>query len=270
MIHLTVPSSMKVFLWKEGAVMDRIRVFKILSNEELADQIFKMVLSADETSWITRPGQFVNITIENAYLKRPISISEWDEHSFTIIYKVVGVGTKQLSLKKPNEEIECLIQLGNGFTPERLPSDHVLLIGGGVGVPPLVGCAKECLKLNKRVTVILGFDTAKRSFYIDKFKALGCEVYVSTNDGTLGVKGFVSDIMKEHKLCDIPYMACGPLPMLKAIYSISRAKGQLSFEERLGCGFGACMGCSCKTISGVKRICKEGPVLDSEEILWKD
>ncbi len=250
--------------------MNRIRKFKILCNEKLTDQIFKMILAADETDWITKPGQFVNITIDQAYLKRPISISEWDEKGFTIIYKVVGFGTKQLSLKKPDEEIECLIGLGNGFTPERFLQDHVLLIGGGVGVPPLVGCAKACLKLNKKVSVILGFDTKKNSFYIDKFEEMGCEVYVSTNDGSLGTKGFVSNVMREENLCDLPYMACGPLPMLKAVYSISRASGQLSFEERMGCGFGACMGCSCKTITGVKRICKEGPVLDSEEILWKD
>lgn len=250
--------------------MNRIRKFKILYNERLTDQIYKMVLSADETEWITRPGQFVNITIDHAYLKRPISISEWDEKSFTILYKVVGYGTKQLSLKKIKDEVECLIGLGNGFSCDKIQGDHVLLIGGGVGIPPLVGCAKECLKMNKKVSVILGFDTQKNSFYIDEFKNMGCEVYVSTNDGTLGIKGFVSDVMKEKHLWNLPYMACGPMPMLKAVYSTSTAQGQLSFEEKMGCGFGACMGCSCKTITGVKRICKEGPVLYSEEILWKD
>lgn len=250
--------------------MNRIRKFKILCNEGLTDQIYKMVLAAHETGWITKPGQFVNITIDHAYLKRPISISEWDSKSFTIIYKVVGFGTKQLSLKKAGDEVECLIGLGNGFSIEKIPEDHVLLVGGGVGIPPLVGCAEECLKSNKKVSVILGFDTRKNSFYMDKFKELGCEVYVSTNDGSLGTKGFVSDVMREKKLDNLYYLACGPMPMLKAVYTVSHASGQLSFEERMGCGFGACMGCSCKTITGIKRICKEGPVLDSEEILWKD
>lgn len=250
--------------------MNRIRKFKILSNERLTDQICKMVLEAEDTAWITRPGQFVNITIDNAYLKRPISISEWDDTSFTLIYKIVGYGTRQLAAKKPYDEIECLIGLGNGFQMQKITASHVLLVGGGVGIPPLVGCAKECLALNKQVTVILGFTSLKESFYVDKFNEMGCETYVSTNDGSFGIKGFVSDVMKQKELCDIPYMACGPLPMLKAVYNVSQAKGQLSFEERMGCGFGACMGCSCRTITKIKRICKEGPVLDSEEILWKD
>ena len=246
---------------------ERIKQYRIISNWNLADQVYEMELEGD-SSWITHPGQFLNVTIDNAYLKRPISICDWNENGLTIIYKVVGFGTKQMSQKQPGERLECLVGLGNGFTPEVFDEKKVLLVGGGVGVPPLYGLAKTCLKQGKQPVVILGFTSEKDIFYIKKFADLGCDFKLSTNDGSQGVKGFVSDVMVQEGLTNLPYFACGPMPMLKAVWRTSNAPGQLSFEERMGCGFGACMGCSCETISGPKRICKEGPVLSSQEVLW--
>ena len=246
---------------------DRIQQYRIISNWNIADQVYEMKLQGD-SSWIKHPGQFLNVTIENAYLKRPISICDWNEDGLTLIYKVVGFGTKQMSQKQPGEMIEALVGLGNGFTPEAFDQQRVLLVGGGVGVPPIYGLAKECLKQGKKPVVVLGFTAEKDIFYVNDFAELGCEVHLSTNDGSQGIKGFVSDVMVQQDLTKLPYFACGPMPMLKAIFNVSEADGQLSFEERMGCGFGACMGCSCQTIAGPKRICKEGPVLSSREVLW--
>ncbi|MBQ4343807.1 MAG: dihydroorotate dehydrogenase electron transfer subunit [Erysipelotrichaceae bacterium] len=248
--------------------MKTLQKCKVLSNVPLTHDVYRMILEND-TSWIHHPGQFVNVTIEGQYLKRPISICDWDEHSLTLIYKVVGKGTEIMSQKIAGDVMEILTDLGNGFHTETA-ANEVVLLGGGVGVPPMFGTAKQCLKEGKKVHVILGFASKKDAFYLDEFKQLGVDVSVCTNDGTLGTKGFVTDVMKEKGLTDVFYMACGPLPMLKAIYQTSNAKGLLSFEERMGCGFGACMGCSCKTITGYKRICVEGPVMESEDILWKD
>ena len=246
---------------------ERIMDYRILSNRRLADQVFEMKLEGD-SRWIVNPGQFLNVAIDNAYLRRPISICDWDEQGLTLIYKTVGFGTGQMSQRQPGEMLNCLVGLGNGFTPQRVAAQRVVLAGGGVGVPPLYCLAKTCLRLGKQPEVVLGFASARDVFYVSEFEALGVKVHLCTDDGSAGMKGFVSDGMMAGDLCDLPYFACGPLPMLKAVFNVSHADGQLSFEERMGCGFGACMGCSCRTLTGYKRICREGPVLDSGEVLW--
>jgi len=240
------------------------RIFKIVSNKRIAPSIYKLILKGD-TSSITNPGQFVNILIPNKYLRRPISICDYDSKSLTLIYKVVGEGTSILSNMTINKELNLLLPLGNGYSlPKKYSS--FLLIGGGVGVPPLYNLAKQLIKRKKKVTVILGFNKKEEIFYENEFKKLGCKVMVTTVDGSYGYKGFVSDVMNKVKY-DYFY-TCGPMPMLKAVYKSSKTSGEFSFEEKMGCGFGVCMGCSCKTITGYKRICKDGPVLTKEEILW--
>ena len=240
-------------------------IFKISLNEKLADNVYKMVLQGD-TSDITACGQFINIQLEGLYLRRPISVCDCDESSVTIIYKVVGKGTEQMSKMAVGETLNVLTGLGNGYDL-LLSGDKPVLLGGGVGVPPLYMLAKELKKQGKEVSVILGFNTSSEVFYENEFKALGCDVTVTTVDGSYGVKGFVTNAYpKEYTY----FYTCGPEPMLKAIYKTAETSGQMSFEERMGCGFGACMGCSCKTITGYKRICKDGPVMLKEEILWED
>lgn len=244
--------------------MKKVEIYKIVTNKQLTKDIYEMVLQGDG-SWVTRPGQFINIKVINKFLRRPISICDWSNDSLTIVYKVVGEGTAWLASLKTNDQLEALVGLGNGFN---LDDKHLLLIGGGVGIPPLYGACKCLVKQGYEPIVILGFQSKEDEFYFDKFHKLTNKLYVSTNDGSLGLKGFVTDIMIKNELCDIPYLTCGPLPMLKAIYKTSKANGQISLEERMGCGFGACMGCSIETKNGYKRICKEGPVLQSEELLW--
>ena len=238
--------------------------FEIIENSALTDTVYKMVLKGD-VSEITAPGQFVNIKLEGLYLRRPISVCDVTEDTLTIIYKVVGKGTKQMSAMQGGQ-LDVLTGLGNGYDLS-VSGDAPVLIGGGVGVPPMYLLAKKLIAEGKHVRVILGFNTANEIFYEDAFKKLGAEVYVTTVDGSYGIKGFVTDALK-----DISYShfyTCGPEPMLKAVYKASVTSGQMSFEKRMGCGFGACMGCSCKTITGNKRICKEGPVMRKEEILWE-
>lgn len=238
--------------------------FQILSNEALTDSVYKMVLAGD-TSAITAPGQFVNIQLAGKFLRRPISVCDWDEETLTIIYKVVGKGTEQMSRMTSGEVLDLLTGLGNGYDLT-LSSNKPLLLGGGVGVPPLYALAKALIKEGKAVSVILGFNKENEVFYEKEFKALGCAVTVTTADGSYGKKGFVTDALPE----DYTYFyTCGPEPMLKAVYRATATSGQMSFEERMGCGFGACMGCSCKTLTGYKRICKDGPVMKKEEILWE-
>ena len=240
-------------------------IFTILSNEALTDSVYKMVLGGD-TSAITAPGQFVNILLDGLYLRRPISVCDYDEATLTLVYKVVGKGTEQMSHMVAGKELDILTGLGNGYDLT-LSGDHPVLLGGGVGVPPLYNLAKKLLAQGKNVSVILGFNTKSEIFYEDAFKKLGCAVTVTTVDGSYGVKGFVTTALET---MDYTYFyTCGPEPMLKAIYKASNTSGQMSFEERMGCGFGACMGCSCKTLTGNKRICKEGPVMKKEEILWE-
>ena len=219
-----------------------------------------------DTSQITAPGQFVNIALQGLYLRRPISVCDVQGDLLTIIYKAVGKGTGQMA-QMTEGKLELLTGLGNGYDLSK-GGENPVLLGGGVGVPPMYLLAKELIKMGKKVWVILGFNTKSELFYEEKFKELGCEVTVTTVDGSYGIKGFVTDALKE---MDYSYFyTCGPEPMLKAVYKASKTSGQMSFEKRMGCGFGACMGCSCKTITGYKRICKEGPVMEKEEILWED
>lgn len=237
--------------------------YKILSNEPLTKDVYKMVLEGD-TEYITAPGQFINIALDGKYLRRPISVCDYDEDCITIIYKVVGEGTEQMSALKIGMVLDVLTGLGNGYDISK--STKPLLIGGGVGVPPMYNLAKTLIANGQVPTVILGFNTADEVFYEQEFKALGCDVFVTTADGSYGIKGFVTDALVG---IDFDYFyTCGPLPMFKAIYNAVDKDGQFSFEERMGCGFGACMGCSCKTKYGNKRICKDGPVLEKEEIIW--
>ena len=239
-------------------------IFVIKSQEKIAKDVFKMVLSGN-TDDITASGQFVNIKLDGFYLRRPISVCDYDKNELTLIYKTVGEGTAAMSGYENGTELDILTGLGNGYDTS-LSGEKPLLLGGGVGVPPLYNLCKKLVAEGKKPTVILGFNGADDVFYENEFKALGADVYVTTADGSYGIKGFVTDAMS-----DLDYSffyTCGPEPMLKAIYKVSKTSGQLSFEERMGCGFGACMGCSCKTKYGNKRICKDGPVLIKEEIIW--
>ena len=217
-----------------------------------------------DTSAITAPGQFVNIQLNGLFLRRPISVCDYDADTLTIIYKVVGKGTEQMSAMVAGKKLDILTGLGNGYDLS-LSGDMPVLLGGGVGVPPMYNLAKSLLVQGKSVFVILGFNTQSEVFYEKEFSELGCAVQVTTVDGTYGKKGFVTDALPENYTY---FYTCGPEPMLKAVYRATKTSGQMSFEERMGCGFGACMGCSCKTLTGYKRICKEGPVMKKEEILW--
>ena len=240
--------------------------FLVVDNEKIAKDIYKMRLLGN-TEAITNPGQFVNIRLEGKYLRRPISVCDWTDASLALIYKVVGQGTEQMSQMKRNETLNVLVGLGNGFDTAKC-GDTPLLIGGGVGVPPMYGLCKRLLEQGKKPTVVMGFASAEDVFYLDEFKALGVPVHVATVDGTMGTKGFVTDCIAQNTVQYDSYCACGPEPMLKAVHQLCGDNGQLSFEERMGCGFGACMGCSCKTKYGNKRICKDGPVLMGGEIVW--
>lgn len=240
-------------------------LFEIIENIALNDSVYKMRLRGD-TCAITAPGQFVNIQLDGLYLRRPISVCDVEGDILTIIYKVVGKGTKQMSQMHAGK-LDLLTGLGNGYDMT-LAGDRPVLLGGGVGVPPMYLLAKELIAQGKNVQVILGFNSAAEAFYEAEFRALGCDVIVTTVDGSYGQKGFVTDALKN--LQYTYFFTCGPEPMLKAIYRVAETSGQMSFEKRMGCGFGACMGCSCKTITGYKRICKEGPVMKKEEILWDD
>lgn len=240
-------------------------IFEIKENTPLTSNVYKMVLCGD-TGDITASGQFVNIKLDGFYLRRPISVCDCENGILTIIYKAVGKGTEAMAKMNIGEKLDVLTGLGNGYDLEK-SGDAPLLLGGGVGVPPMYMLAKELIKQGKKVSVILGFNKKDEIFYEEEFKALGADVTVCTADGSYGVRGFVTDAMKDTRYSY--FYTCGPEPMLKAIYSASKTSGQFSFEERMGCGFGACMGCSCKTVTGYKRICKDGPVLEKEEILWE-
>ena len=238
-------------------------VFTITKNKNLTTNVYIMTLKGDCEG--IRCGQFVNIKLEGLYLRRPISVCDCEGDTLTLIYKVVGRGTELMSGMKVGETLDLLTGLGNGYDLSK-SGDNPLLIGGGVGVPPMYMLCKELIAEGKHPTVILGFNKADEVFYKDEFSALGARVLVATADGSVGIKGFVTNAMEG---IDYSYFyTCGPEPMLKAVYKATTTSGQMSFEERMGCGFGACMGCSCKTLTGYKRICKEGPVMEKEEILW--
>ena len=239
--------------------------FAIIDNIALTDNVYKMTLQGD-TSAIIAPGQFVNMKLDGLFLRRPISVCDVAEDRLTIIYKAVGKGTAKMAQMKAGT-LDVLTGLGNGYDLS-LSGDHPVLLGGGVGVPPMYLLAKKLLAEGKKVSVILGFNTKSEVFYEKEFLALGADVTVTTVDGSYGLKGFVTDAL--NNMSYTYFYTCGPEPMLKAVYKASKSSGQMSFEKRMGCGFGACMGCSCKTITGYKRICKEGPVMKKEEILWED
>ena len=240
-------------------------IFTIIENSRLTDTVYRMVLEGD-TSAITGPGQFVNVQLEGKFLRRPISVCDYSDTTLTILYKVVGDGTARMAEFPEGDVLDVLTGLGNGYDLT-FAGDAPLLIGGGVGVPPLYRLAKELIADGKQVQVVLGFNTKDEVFYEEEFRALGATVTVTTADGSHGVKGFVTNALPDAYSY---FYTCGPEPMLKALYKATSTSGQFSFEERMGCGFGACMGCSCKVITGYKRICKEGPVLRKEEILWDD
>ncbi len=238
-------------------------IFEIVQNVALTDSVYKMVMSGD-TSEISGSGQFVNIKLDGQYLRRPISICDYDGDTLTLLYKVVGVGTEQMSKMAAGEKLSVLVGLGNGYDTS-LSGDAPVLVGGGVGVPPLYKLCKLLKAQGKRVTVVLGFNTASEIFYKDEFEKIADRVIITTVDGSYGIKGFVTNALD----FDFTYTySCGPFPMLRALASATDVSGQYSLEERMGCGFGACMGCSCKTMLGNKRVCKDGPVFVKEEIIW--
>jgi len=237
--------------------------YTVTAQQMLAPNVYRVELSGD-TSAITRPGQFVDLKLPDFYLRRPISVCDWSEGRLTLIYKVVGHGTEAMTTLPVGTELDTLSGLGNGYDLS-LAGDHPVVVGGGVGIPPLYALARELRAAGHKVTAVLGFNTAEEQFLVEEFKALGCEVKVTTVDGTAGIQGFVTAALTE----DYSHVfTCGPEPMLKAVYNALPCGGQFSFEERMGCGYGACMGCSCQTKYGAKRICKDGPVLMKEEIVW--
>ena len=240
-------------------------LFTVTDNKKIAKDVYKMTLRGD-TSAIRNAGEFVNLKIDGFYLRRPISVCDVEGDVLTLIYKVVGGGTEAMSAMEKGTELLVMTGLGNGYDLS-VAGESPLLIGGGVGVPPMFLLAKRLMEQGKDVRVILGFNTADEVFYEDEFRALGCDVKVTTVDGSHGIKGFVTDALPEEYSY---FYTCGPMPMFRALFKATSTSGQFSFEERMGCGFGACMGCSCKTLTGCKRICKDGPVLKKEEILWAD
>ena len=244
-------------------------MMKITKITNIASDVYEMVLSGEGAKYISAPGQFINIKINDSlqpYLRRPMSISDYDDNTIVIVFKVVGKGTKILKDKQIGDSLDCLIGLGNGF--EVKPNKKALLIGGGLGTPPLYNLGKALKKQGIEVTTVLGFSSSKDVFYEDKFKEFSDQVYVATNDGSYGETGTVIDVMKKYDLTFDDYYTCGPEVMLDALVEQYPTNGQLSFEARMGCGFGACMGCSCKVkTKPYKRICVEGPVLLSEEVI---
>ena len=239
--------------------------FRVTENRPLTELVWSMIIESEDAG-IVRPGQFVQLQLPGFYLRRPISVCQWDATHIRLVYKVVGLGTEYMTGLKTGDELDVLTGLGNGFDVEAL-GDKPLLVGGGVGLPPLVGLCEKLLAAGKKPQVVAGFNTAEEIFLADTLKAMGVEPVIATMDGSAGVKGLVTDAMKTLEFDSVA--SCGPLPMLKAVFSAAEVPGQFSFEERMGCGFGACMGCTVKVRGGYKRICKDGPVLDRDEILWE-
>ena len=239
-------------------------IFEILSNEALTRDVYRMVLSGD-TSAITAPGQFVEIALPGKFLRRPISVCDWAENSLTLIYKVVGHGTEQMAALPAGTRLDVLTGLGNGYDTT-LSGENPVLVGGGVGVPPLYALCKKLIAEGKKPRVILGFNQESEIFLAKEFEALGVPTYIATADGSVGTKGFVTDVLKN--LHYSYFYSCGPMPMFRAMEAVVTTSGEFSFEERMGCGFGACMGCSIQTKSGGKRVCKDGPVFPREEVFF--
>ena len=241
-------------------------LFTMEHARQLTEDTYELILSGD-TSAITAPGQFVNISLPGKFLRRPISVCNWDKDALMLLVKVVGGGTHDLVRCVPGEELDVLSGLGNGFDTA-FGGENPVLAGGGIGIAPLYGLARHLIGQGRIPTVALGFRSGKDAFYLEEFAALGCRLMIATEDGSLGTKGFVTDSLR--KLPELDYVfACGPLPMLKAVHGLpGLTGGQYSFEARMGCGFGACMGCTVPTKNGYKRVCKDGPILDQEEIVW--
>ena len=237
-------------------------IFTIVSNEALTDVVYKMVLEGD-TSAITNCGQFVDLRLPEKYLRRPISVCDYDESTLTLIYKVVGSGTEIMATLPAGTKLDVLTGLGNGYDTS-CSGERPLLVGGGVGVPPMYNLCKKLIAEGKKPQVVLGFNAKHEIFLAHDFRDLGADVYIATADGSVGTKGFVTDVIK---LLDYSYFySCGPMPMFKAMEQVMTTSGQYSFEERMGCGFGACMGCTIQTKAGYKRGCKDGPVFFREEV----
>lgn len=241
-------------------------IYKILENREISLGTMLMRLEGEVDFY--RPGQFVNIAVPGFTLRRPISVCDWDDRSFTIVYAVVGDGTERMSRMLPGESLDILVPLGTGFDPDD-GAERPVLLGGGVGCPPLYGLARRLLERGVRPTVVLGFNSAEKMMLLDEFRALGLDVYVATLDGSYGTKGFVTDAMRENGLDPDYFYACGPTPMLRAVCLGLDIPGEVSLEARMGCGFGACVCCSVETVGGSKRICMEGPAFRKEELIWK-
>ena len=239
-------------------------IFTVKNQTRLTETVYRLTLTGD-TSAIVRPGQFVQLQLPGFYLRRPISVCDWDADTLTLIYKVVGEGTKAMTALQSGTVLDLLTGLGNGFDTARC-GDKPLLVGGGVGLPPLYGLCKTLLREGKHPRVVMGFNTASEVFLEAEFRALNVPVTVTTADGTCGMKGFVTAALPGLDFDST--FACGPEPMLRALYNATDKPGQYSFEARMACGFGACMGCTCQTKYGAKRICKDGPVLQKEEIVW--
>ena len=237
------------------------RLFEIKTNEQIAKNVYRMQLCGDTTGIL--PGQFVNIRVQGQFLRRPISVCNIADGILTIIYKVVGVGTEAMSHLPVGTQLDVLTVLGNGYDLSKA-GNAPLLVGGGVGVPPMYMLARQLREAGKKVRVILGFNTKEEVFYEEEFRALGCDVTVTTVDGSHGVKGFVTNALNGKQSY---YYTCGPLPMIKALIQAAGTNGEVSMEERMGCGFGACMGCTIQTTQGPKRVCKEGPVFAASELL---
>lgn len=243
--------------------MGEKHTYEIASNRLLAAGTYEMTLRGPSGA-LERPGQFVGIALPGRFLRRPFSVAERSVEGFTVVYKVVGEGTRQMSALKAGERLDALVGLGNGFDADA-QCERPLLVGGGAGVPPLLWLARELAARGLRPRAALGFNAAAEVFYADRFAEAGAETEIYTADGSAGRKGLVTEALGGD--CDYVF-ACGPLPMLRALHGAARCGGQYSFEERMGCGYGACMGCTCRTASGPKRICREGPVLESEDIVW--
>lgn len=245
--------------------MQRV-VLTVAKNVALTPLIYEMTLVGD-VSGVTRAGQFVEIALDGLYLRRPISVCNYEEGQLTLVYKVVGKGTDLMSQMAEGTELDVLTGLGNGFDVE-YECQKPLLVGGGVGVPPLYRLTRDLIARGKEVSVVLGFNTESEIFYAEEFEKLGAKVILATADGSVGVKGFVTDAIRESGVEYDYFYSCGPLPMLKALCSATTTSGEVSLEERMGCGFGICMGCSIMTANGAKRVCKDGPVFKKEEVLW--
>ena len=237
--------------------------FQIAENSLIALKTYKLVLVGD----CAVEGEFVHIAIPGFYLRRPLSICDLEDGRMAIVYKVVGKGTRVLSERQSGETLEVLTGLGKGFDPDAC-REEALLVGGGLGVPPLLLLAKRLKAQGKKVTAVLGFNTAEERILVPEFESVCDTVAVSTVDGSVGVKGFVTDAIKALQPSFDCFYTCGPMVMMKVVCQTLEGPGECSLEERMGCGAGFCYGCSIQTKNGPRRVCKDGPVFKKEELIW--